>query len=215
MKVLITHESSGVVREAFRALGHHAWSCDLQPADDSSAYHIQADALKAISDHQWDLIGMHPPCTYLTGAGIHWNNRGRGWEKTNEALDHVKACIAVASQNSAAWYLENPVGIISTRIRKPDQIIQPHDFGDDASKKTCLWLHNLPPLIKYRTMRFRGRMVEWPRGSGKMVERWSNQTDSGQNKLPPSDTRWKERSKTYPGIARAMAQQWSRHLLIS
>ena len=210
MKILITHESSGVMREAWRAFGHDAYSCDLQPADDGSPYHHQCDAITAINGARWDMIGMHPPCTYLTGAGIHWNNRGRGWEKTDEALQHVKDCFEAAK--FVPHYLENPVGIISTRIRKPDQIIQPYDFQEDASKATCLWLHWLPPLRKNPANRFRGRIVEWPKGSGKMVERWSNQTDSGQNKLAPSDTRWKERSKTYPGIAKAAAAQWSEYL---
>lgn len=218
MNILITHESSGVMREAWRAAGHAAWSCDLQPADDDSPHHMQCDAITAIKSRtpgrasSWDLIGMHPPCTYLTGAGMHWNNRGRGWENTEEAFAHVKACIAAAGD--VPHYLENPVGIIFTRIRKPDQIIQPYEFGEDASKKTCLWLHRLCKLARDPAKRFPGRIIEWPPGSGKMVERWSNQTDSGQNRLPPSATRWKERSKSYPGIAQAMAEQWTNYLAI-
>ena len=203
MNVLITHESSGVVREAFRALGHNAWSCDILPADDASPYHIQGDAIAAILSRSWDFVGMHPPCTYLTVSSIHWNDRGRGWEKTEAAMQHVRDCMAAANKSAQRWYLENSVGVISTRIRKPDQIIQPHDFGEDASKKTCLWLCGLPKLKP--TKRFNGRIVTH---NGKQVERWSNQTDSGQNRLGPSDTRWKERAKTYPGIAQALAQQW-------
>lgn len=210
MRILITHESSGVCREAWRALGHEAYSCDLQAADDGSPHHLQLDAIEAIRNHgPWDLIGMHPPCTYLTGAGIHWNDRGRGWGETLNALAHVKACIAAAGD--VPWYMENPVGIISTWLRKPDQIIQPYNFGEDASKKTCLWLNRLPKLTGAH--RFPGRMVTLP--NGKTVERWSNQTDSGQNRLGPSPTRWKERSKTYAGIAKAMAEQWSRALVIT
>jgi hypothetical protein len=125
------------------------------------------------------------------------------------ALAFVRELIELAGD--APWYLENPVSIISTKIREPSQTIQPHDFGEDASKRTCLWLNRLPLLRG--TVRVPGRMVEWPRGSGKMVERWSNQTDSGQNKLPPSRDRWKVRSKTYAGIARAMADQW--HALLA
>ena len=203
MKVLICCESSGVVREAFRALGHDAWSCDLLPADDSSPHHYQCDMFEVIGD-EWDLVGMHPECTYMTVAGIHWNNRGRGWERTEAAIEQVRRLM----ERKGAWYLENPVSIISTRIRKPNQIIQPYEFGDDASKKTCLWLNGLSPLTIDPTARRAGRMVEWPRGSGKLVERWSNQTDSGQNKLPPSAHRWKERSKTYPSVASAFAHQW-------
>ena len=206
---LVNCESSGMVREAMRAQGIDAWSCDLQPADDGSPYHIQGDCREAMLSRKWDGFGLHCDCTYLTVAGIHWNNRGRGWEKTHAALAFVRECIALAGD--VPWYLENPVSIISTHIRKPTQTIQPYDFGEDASKRTCLWLHRLPKLCG--TRRVPGRMVEWPRGSGKMVERWSNQTDSGQNKLAPSEDRWKVRSKTYAGIAAAMAEQWAPLLL--
>lgn len=204
MKVLIACESSGTVRNAFRELGHDAWSCDLLPADDGSPYHIQGCALDAIRSGDWDFIGMHPPCTYLGVSGIHWNNRGRGWDETNKALQFVRDLIEAAGE--VPFYLENPVSIISSNIRRPDQIIQPYEFGEDASKKTCLWLSKLKPLTP--SGRFHGRLVEYPPASGKIVERWSNQTDSGQNKLPPSKNRWKDRSKTYPGIAKAMAEQW-------
>jgi len=149
---------------------------------------------------------MHPPCTFLNVAGIHWNNRGRGWEKTEAALDFVRWLLSRPEPH----YLENPLGIISTRIRPADQYIQPYQFGDDASKKTGLWLHGVPPLVIDPAKRVAGRKVEW---RGKMVERWSNQTDSGQNRLGPSETRWKDRSLTYPGIAKAMAAQWSEYLL--
>lgn len=206
MKILIVCESSGTVREAFRALGHNAWSCDLLPADDGSPYHFECDARDVGGD--WDMMGFHPPCTFLNVAGMHWNNRGRGWDKTTEALEFVRWCMS----HECPWYLENPVSIISTRFRKPDQTIQPYEFGEDASKRTCLWLRSLPRLSS--TALFPGRMIEWPLGSGKIVERWSNQTDSGQNKLNPSENRWKARSKTYAGIASAFADQWGRKLQI-
>ena len=206
LRILICCESSGTVREAFRALGHDAWSCDLLPADDGSPYHIRGEALDVVthSGFLFDMIGLHPPCTYLGVSGIHWNDRGRGWEKTHEALQFVKDLIAAAE--GQPFYLENPVSIISSRIRKPDQIIQPYQFGDDASKKTCLWLQGLPPLRLDPAARCPGRVVVC---NGKNVERWANQTDSGQNRLGPSEDRWKVRSKTYPGIAAAMAAQWS------
>ena len=159
----------------------------------------------------WEFIGMHPVCTFLNGAGIHWNNRGRGWNQTEQAIDDVQELMRAAKD--VPYYLENPVGIISTRIRKSDQRIQPYEFGDDASKKTCLWLSGLPALVKDPALRVSGRIVEWPRGSGKLVERWSNQTDSGQNKLAPSADRAAKRAATYPGIASAMAAQWSIYLL--
>ena len=204
MKVLIACESSGVVRGAFRALGHDAWSCDLLPAEDDSPYHLLGDMREVLAlTPQWDLIGFHPPCTYLCGSGIHWNNRGRGWDKTNDALALVEWCL---SHTDTPFYLENPRGLISTRIRKPDQEVQPYWFGDDASKLTCLWLNRLPPLVVNPAAYRRGRIVIH---EGKPVERWANQTDSGQNRLGPSDDRWRERSRTYPGIANAMASQWS------
>ena len=194
---LVCCEHSGVVREAFRACGIDAWSCDLLPADDSSPHHIQGDCRDTMRSRDWSGFGMHPDCTYLTVAGIHWNNRGRGWEMTNVALAFVRELMELAGEKP--WYLENPVSIISTHIRKPDQTIQPYEFGEDASKRTCLWLNRLPLLEP--TKRIQGRFV-----NGK--ERWSNQTDNGQNRLTPSADRWKLRSKTYQGIADAMAAQW-------
>lgn len=208
--MLIGCESSGVVRSAMREAGVDCWSCDLLPANDGSPFHIQDDIRLAMRARQWSAFGLHPDCTFLTVAGIHWNNRGRGWERTNAALAFVAELVALAGDRP--YYLENPVSILSTRWRKPDQIIQPNQFGEDASKKTCLWLQGLEPLAINPADRCNGRWVEWPKGSGKMVERWSNQTDSGQNRLPPSADRWKLRSLTYSGIARAMALTWSNQL---
>lgn len=195
MRVLIACESSGVVRYAFKALGHHAVSCDLLPTE-KEGYHYQGDIFDIIG-HHWDLLIAHPPCTYLCSSGMHWTTRGfRDPQLTEDALLFVRRLMDAPIQRIA---IENPVGAISTRIRKPDQIIQPYQFGDDASKKTCLWLKGLP-LLKH-TQYVEPRIV-----NGK--PRWANQTDSGQNRLGPSDDRWKERSKTYSGIANAMAQQW-------
>jgi len=205
---LVCCESSGVVREAMRAKGIDAYSCDILPADDNSPYHIQADCRKVMLDFNWTGFGLHPDCTYLSVAGIHWNNRGRGWDKTNAALTFVKELIKLAGDKF--WYLENPVSIISTHIRKPDQTIQPYNFGEDASKRTCLWLNRLPLLIP--TERIFGRVC-YNDDNGKAIERFSNQTDSGQNKLTPSKDRWKIRSRTYKGIAKAMAAQWAPILL--
>lgn len=165
-----------------------------------------------IIDAGWDLGIFHPTCTFLCVSGLHWNKNPKsprfGGAQTEEALEFVRRLMAA---NIPRIAIENPRGCISTRIRPYDQTIQPYQFGDDASKQTDLWLKNLPPLIIDPNMRAPGRMVEWPRGSGKMVERWSNQTDSGQNNLPPSDNRWKIRSKTYPGIAEAFTQ-WADHI---
>lgn len=193
MKVLVACEFSGTVREAFRKRGHDVMSCDLLPSDDNSPHHYQGDVLDILYDG-WDIMIAHPPCTYLAVSGLHWNKRvpGRA-EKTEEALDFVRLLLSAPIECIA---LENPVSCISSRIRKPDQIIQPWWFGDDASKKTCLWLKNLAPL------------VETNRLEGDNRTRRANQTASGQNKLAPSADRWKLRSKTYQGIADAMAAQW-------
>jgi hypothetical protein len=195
MKVLVACESSGAVRDAFNALGHVATSCDLLPSE-TEGRHIQGDALEVINQG-WDLIVAHPPCTYLSSSGMHWTTRGlRDPKLTEDALEFVQAIMDADCPRIA---VENPVGCISTRIRKATQYINPHEYGHDASKKTGLWLKGLQPLEP--TQHVAPRMVE-----GK--KRWGNQCDSGQNKLGPSDDRWKERSKTYEGIARAMAEQW-------
>ena len=201
MKVLVACEYSGTVREAFIAAGHDAMSCDLLPTD-IPGHHYQGDVRDVLGDG-WDLMICHPPCTYLSVSGIHWNDRGRGWEETDKALAFVKQLLDANIKHIA---LENPVSIISSRIRKPDQIIQPYHFGHDASKATCLWLKNLPKLLP--TDEISPRIV-----NGK--PRWANQTDGGQNKLGPSDDRWKIRSTTYKGIAKAMAEQWNESALSS
>lgn len=196
MRVLVACESSGAVRDAFIRAGHYAASCDLLPSESPLGDHFQCDVLD-ILDHDWDLLIAHPPCTYLSVSGMHWTTRGlRDPKLTEDALDFARTLMDAPIEKIA---IENPVSVISSRIRKPDQIIQPYQFGHDASKKTCLWLKNLP-LLK-PTQYVEPRMV-----NGK--PRWSNQTDSGQNRLPPSKNRWKIRSQTYEGIAQAMAEQW-------
>ena len=198
MRVLIACEFSGTVRDAFLRRGHYALSCDLLPCEsEASGDHYQGNVLD-ILDHGWDLMIAHPPCTYLCASGLHWNKRRpERVSLTEEALDFVRLLLDAPIPRIA---LENPVGCISTRIRPYDQAIQPYQFGHDASKKTCLWLKNLPPLRP--TQFIEPRMV-----NGK--PRWGNQTDSGQNRLPPSADRWAIRSETYEGIAKAMAEQWS------
>jgi len=196
VRVLIACESSGAVRDAFIRAGHYAASCDLLPSESPLGDHYQCDAAE-ILDHGWDLLIAHPPCTYLSVSGMHWTTRGlRDPKLTEDALDFVRLFMDAPIERIA---IENPISVISSRIRKPDQIIQPWQFGHDASKKTCLWLKNLPPLKP--TQIVEPRIV-----NGR--QRWANQTDSGQNKLAPSKDRWKLRSKTYKGIADAMATQW-------
>jgi hypothetical protein len=208
-RVLVACEFSGAVWSAFRALRHDVWSCDLLPAprcnntrhvagDGDCCGHYIGDVRDLLSDG-WDLMIAHPPCTYLSVSGMHRTARGlRDPQLTEDALAFVTTLMTAPVPRIA---IENPVSVISTRIRKPDQIIQPWMFGDDASKRTCLWLTGLPLLQHDSRDYVHGRLV-----NGK--PRWANQTDSGQNRLAPSVDRWAKRSATYPGIARAMAVQW-------
>ena len=202
LKVLVACEYSGRVRDAFIARGHTAMSCDLLPTDVAGP-HYQGDVFDIINDG-WDLMIAHPPCTYLSVSGMHWTTRGlRDPQLTEDALDFVQRLMDAPIAKIA---IENPISVISSRIRKPDQIISPYQFGHDASKKTCLWLKDLPLLTP--TQMVEPRIVITP--SGKPAKRWGNQCDNyGQDKLPPSADRWKLRSATYQGIADAMAAQWS------
>jgi len=198
-RVLVACESSGRVRDAFRELGADAWSCDIE-ASDKFGHHLHRD-IKDVLDWDWDCMIAHPPCTYLAVSGMHWTTRGlRDPQLTEDALEFVQMLMDAPIYYKA---IENPVSVISSRIRKPNQIIQPYEFGDNASKKTCLWLENLPPL--YATDYVLPRYV-----NGK--PRWANQLDSGHNHLGPSKDRAKIRAMTYPGIAKAMAEQWMQHM---
>jgi hypothetical protein len=192
VRILVACEFSGTVRDAFRALGHDAVSCDLLPTE-APGPHIQGDVLDVLGDG-WDCLIAFPPCTYVCGSGLHWNKRVPGRAALTEAAIEFARKLLDAPIPRVA--LENPIGCLSTRIRKPDQIIQPWQFGDDASKATCLWLRGLSLLVP---------TDELPGGR---KARRANQTPSGQNKLGPSADRWKLRSITYPGIAAAMAAQW-------
>lgn len=201
MRVLIACEYSGTVRDAFISMGHDAMSCDLLPTDVPGP-HYQGDVTDILGDG-WDLMVAHPPCTYLSVSGMHWTTRGlRDPQLTEDALSFVAALLGAPISKIC---LENPISIISSRIRKPDQIVQPYEYGHDASKRTCLWLKGLPKLQPTRFVE--PRVVITP--SGKTANRWGNQCDNyGQDKLPPSADRWKLRSATYVGIAKAMAEQW-------
>lgn len=196
MRVLIGCESSGTVREAFRALGHEAWSCDLLPADDGSPFHIQGDMSDLLVPDRWDLIIMHPPCTALCVSGNRWY--GKGKPKHAERLRAVEWTMALWEQAVRVCprvCMENPVGVLPM---KATQWVQPWEFGHPESKRTGLWLHGLAPLTPTDVLELPAAGV------------WHNQTPSGQNKLGPSPDRWKVRSKTYQGIANAMAAQWMR-----
>jgi site-specific DNA-cytosine methylase len=183
MKVLVACEYSGRVREAFRKLGHDAWSCDLLESEDNSQYHLQKDVFEVINQG-WDLMIAHPPCTHLAVSGArHFAEKQKSGVQ-QEALEFVQKLMD-ASINHIA--LENPISIISSRIRKPDQIIQPWMFGHGETKATCLWLKNLPLLNATNVVDGREPRVHL---------------------MPPGPNRWKERSRTYQGIADAMANQW-------
>lgn len=193
MRMLAACEFSGRVRDAFTARGWDAWSCDLLPSE-TSGNHLQCDVRLALCS-PWDLVIAFPPCTYLCSSGMHWTVRGlRDPKLTEDALEFVKWILEARCERIA---LENPVGVISTRIRRPDQTIHPWQFGHPESKTTCLWLKNLPKLVPTNVLQ-------------KPVNgHWQNQTPSGQNKLGPSPGRAAERARTYSGIAEAMASQWS------
>lgn len=191
MKVLIACESSGTVREAFRKLEHDAWSCDLLPADDDSEYHLQEDCLLAIQNG-WDLIIAHPPCTHLAVSGARHFAAKRSDGRQQQGIDLFMNVIKACENNAKSWAVENPIGIMSTLYRKPDQIIQPWQYGHGETKATCLWLNGLPKLTPTNIVEGRENRIHKGCGYG-----WN-------------DPRcWKARSKTYQGIADAMAAQWS------
>jgi len=185
MRVLVGCEFSGVVRQAFRECGHDAWSCDLLPAEDGSPFHLQCD-VRDVLRNGWTLAIFHPPCTHLAVSGARWFAEKRTEQAA--ALDFVRLLLAAPVPHIA---LENPVSIISSRVRKPDQIIQPWQHGHGETKATCLWLVNLPPLVPSNVVPGREARV---------------------HKMPPSSNRWKERSRTFPGVGKAMAAQWSEYL---
>lgn len=209
MRVLIACEYSGIVRDAFIAMGHDAMSCDFLPTERPGP-HYQGD-VRDILDQGWDLMIAHPDCTYLT-VSAEWcykDDPGKNMSTgvlfgadrraaREEALTFVKLLMDAPIPKIA---IENPVGVIGSRIRPADQYIQPYEYGHDASKRTGLWLKGLPLLRP--TEMVEPRMVD-----GR--PRWANQTDSGQNRLGPSDDRWKERARTYEGWAKAMAAQWGK-----
>ncbi len=180
MRVLVACEFSGTVRDAFIAAGHDAMSCDLLPTDVPGPHH-EGDVREVLHDG-WDLMIAHPPCTHLAVSGARWFKDKQ--QEQAEALEFVRLLLDAPIEFIA---LENPVSVISSRIRKPDQIIQPWQFGHGETKATCLWLKNLPPLTPTDVVEGREAKV---------------------HRLPPGPDRWKLRSLTYPGIARAMADQW-------
>lgn len=183
LRVLVACEYSGRVRQAFRERGHDAWSCDLyEPAEDGSPWHRVGDAGLIAYEGGWDMMIAHPPCTHLAVSGSRWFKDKA--EQQAEALDFVRLLMEAPIERIA---IENPISVISSRIRKPDQIIQPWQFGHGETKATCLWLKGLPKLTPTNIVSGREARV---------------------HRMSPGPNRWKERSRTYQGIADAMADQW-------
>lgn len=186
MKVLVACEYSGRVRNAFRALGHDAWSCDLLEPEDGSEHHIQGDCLDAVKIG-WDLMIAHPPCTHLAVSGARHFEEKRRDGRQREAIEFF---LKLAHSPVPRIAIENPVCIMSSIWREPDQTIQPWMFGHGETKATCLWLKGLPPLLPTKIVEGREPRVHM---------------------MPPGPNRWKERSRTYEGVAEAMAKQWGNY----
>lgn len=194
MRVLVACEFSGVVAEAFRSLGHYSLSCDIVPSSTERINHYQGDVRDILSEG-WDLMIAHPPCTHLAVSGAKHFPAKRADGRQQEGVDFFMTLMNADIPRIA---VENPIGIMSTLYRKPDQIVQPWWFGDEATKATCLWLKNLPTLNPDSIVSKGERHVT---KSGKSLPKWYN--------LPPSPERSNIRSVTFPGFARAMAEQWS------
>ncbi len=185
-RILIACEESGTVTAAFRARGHEAWSCDILPTSGPNPqWHIQ-DHVENVLMRYWDTIIAFPPCTHIASSGARWFPEKRKDGRQQAAIDFF---MTITGQQSSYIAIENPIGIMSTEYRKPDQIIQPWQFGHGETKSTCLWLKNLPPLVPTDIV------------PGRKPRIW---------RLPPGPERGRIRSKTYPGIAAAMAEQWGK-----
>jgi hypothetical protein len=189
VKILVACEFSGIVRDAFLAKGHDAWSCDLEPTERDGP-HIRGDVLSVLGQG-WDLMIAHPPCTRLAVSGARYFTKYQA-----EQQESIRFFMEFATAPVSRIAIENPVCIMSTKWRKPDQIIQPWQFGHPESKATCLWLKGLAKLVPTSIL------------AKPACGHWQNQTPSGQNKLGPSPTRASDRARTYQGIAEAMADQW-------
>lgn len=181
MRILVACEESAVVRDAFNARGHQAWSCDLLPTRGNPRRHLQGDVLTLL-DHHWDMLIAFPPCTHLACSGARWFK-----DKTQEQGEAIAFFLALANANVARIAIENPIGVMSSRYRKPDQIIQPWQFGHGETKATCLWLKGLPKLIPTNIVDGREARI---------------------HRMAPGPNRARDRSETYQGIAEAMAEQW-------
>lgn len=184
MRVLVACEYSATVRDAFRARGHDAWSCDLLPTEGDPTWHLRGDVFEYLDFRPWDLMVAHPPCTDLAVSGARHFAAKIEDGRQQRALDFVRQLMDTPIPRIA---IENPISVISSKIRKPDQIVQPWQFGHGETKATCLWLKNLPKLVPTDVVEGREQRI---------------------HRMPPGPDRWKERSRTFKGIAEAMADQW-------
>ncbi len=197
MKILVACEESQTVTQEFRNLGHEAFSCDIEPCGgEHPEWHIQED-VTLVLEQNWDMIVAFPPCTHLAGSGARWFEQKILDGRQKQGIDFF---MLFANHNCKKICIENPVGIMSSEWRKPDQIIQPYEFGEPFSKKTCLWLKGLPKLVSTNLVD-RGEYIKYP--SGKQLPKWY----ADAYKLSPKE-RAKVRSRTFKGIAKAMAEQW-------
>lgn len=213
LNIAVAMEQSGTMRDAYRQLGHNATSIDRMPDWKGSPHHIQGDVYDVLESGQCDPLDLlvgHPSCTYLSSSGQHWKYRDPS--RIPKIEQGVSDFMRLVRQNVPHQIIENPIGIMSTRYRPGDQIVQPWMGGDDASKATMLWLKNLDPFTFDPEKFAAPRIVVDPR-TGKSMKRWANQTDSGQNRLGPSPDRWIQRSKTYPGLAKTIAEQSAEQIL--
>lgn len=216
LNVLIACEFSGTVRNAFRKLGHNAFSCDIEPSDDNSPYHYQCDVRNVINAYEWDLLIAHPPCTYLTLAGNRWfkpEYADRFPTRIQDRQDGVDFFMELMNANIPHICVENPIGVMSSLFRKPDQIIQPWQFGDPFQKSTCLWLKNLPQL-QHTNVVDKGEFFEWTdkkTGKVKRQAQWYMDALNGKSAYE----RQKIRNKTFQGIADAIAEQYTNYIINS
>lgn len=197
MNVLVAFEQSGVIRDAFRSAGHSAYSCDILHSETPSEFHIRANAFSVIPSRRWDMVIAHPPCTDLAVSGSrHFAAKiasGRQQQSIHMFMETWRVCV----ENAKMVAVENPIGVMSTYFRKPDQIIQPWMFGHPESKATCLWLRGLPVLTQ--TYNVRDEMLSLPVAIRNRVHH-----------MPPGPNRWRERSRTFEGVALAMVKQWGK-----
>lgn len=215
LNVLIACEFSGAIRNEFRKLGHNAYSCDIVPSEDNSPYHYQCDVRNVINAYEWDLMIAHPPCTYLTLAGNRWfkpEYKDKYPTREQDRAEAIEFFQTLINANIPHIAVENPIGIMSSVYRKPDQIIQPWQFGDPFQKSTCLWLKDLPKL-EHTNVVSKGEFIEWEcKKTGRIKRQPKWYADAFQKTSDPVQ-RQKIRNTTFPGIAKAIAEQYSEFVL--